>query len=796
MSGVDNLRGIDYQVSYSVLKLLEILLNECDMVDSIQFESLTELEEDMNIYKKDGTSEYIQIKKKAEGYNWTASELKEIFIKFLNKDDKGVQFTFISDGPGNRDVAELKKCLLNREELNEDLLKKFLKKPLTIEKLKVLIKKTSILTQSYTSVDSSLPGMVIKEKCINLLKTTSFLLSDSVENVYRSLWEYVFQLSQECKVVKIGCFKKNLEKIGLKISVKAWLDIPDISDFQGRKDEIDNITSSIKEIKKIVIKGISGVGKTTIMAKIAEGFYRSKKKVFWLELNKMYTVSNILDNISSFLYSNGLIDEANIISSCEIAERIPALIKILAKEEILLFIDSIDKANLEVVDFIEDLFKNIINIEMKGALIVTKIEGLNSYTKIDLITKKVFEYHLTGFSFEDTLDILKGRNNNYNEEDIYYFHKLIGGYPISVNFIKQLLSSNEINKNELSQLEKLSIESTHEYLFNRVFSILEKEEQDIALSISVFNYPFTEEEVKQVINSSVNPKYLLENLKKKNLVFHKNGYYDIHDSIKSLLMDILTLVKKEELHTILAKYYKAYMEQQFDKKGKVLYEDIFKWGYHLEFLKNSSTISPKCSILLHMNDDSLDAMWAIKRFGFPFAFNDSDLKSSYEIIEYLLDEKLIERNLEEPNGNLNTTKKYNLKNFDFFDSCFLSYLCLSRGISNHLGYIEVYQINSAFDIQGLTCPWEHCIEHMPLPPLTKKDYEDRIIFLKDMFLKGAYDDKPEELRNRFLDEIATGIPEDAPDEPDIELEECRCPEFGHCCPGGKEQSEYCRGMME
>lgn len=52
MSGVDNLRGIDYQISYSVLRLLQILVNESDEVDSIQFESLTEDEEDLNIFKK------------------------------------------------------------------------------------------------------------------------------------------------------------------------------------------------------------------------------------------------------------------------------------------------------------------------------------------------------------------------------------------------------------------------------------------------------------------------------------------------------------------------------------------------------------------------------------------------------------------------------------------------------------------------------------------------------------------------------------------------------------------------
>ncbi|PFD96428.1 hypothetical protein COE15_07630 [Bacillus cereus] len=795
MSGVDNLRGIDYQVSYSVLKLLEVLLNEYDSIESIQFESLTEREEDMNIYKKDGTSEYIQIKKKAEGYTWTASELRDVFLKFQNKDNEGVYFTFVSDGAGNKDVAELKRCLLNSEIPKDELLKKFSSKLLTIEKIKGLIKKTSILTQSYTSVDSSLPGMVVKEYCINLLKSTDFILSDSADNIYRSIWEYIFQLSQECKVNKIIDIKRQLEVIGLKIPMKKWLNIPNTNEFRGRKDDINRIEMAIKDIKKIVIKGISGIGKTTLMAKIAGNFIRNNEKVFWLELNKMYTVSNILEQISNFLCTHNILHEANILNSCEIVERIPRVINILENEEIFLFIDSIDKASTEVSDFIEDLFENIINIKLKGALIVSKIEGLNSYNKVDIRTKKVYEYHLIGFLFKDTLEILKEKSDNYNEEDIYYFHNLVGGYPVSVTFLKQLLPKNEISRKELSDLEELSVETSNKYLFNKVFSNLGKEEQDIALSISVFNYPFTEEEVKQVLNSFINPKYLLEDLKRKSIVVHKNGYYDIHDSIRILLIDMLTIERKKELHGILAKYYKHDMEQQYDQSSEVLYEDIFKWGYHVEFLKTSNLISPKCSILLNLGDEKLDALWAIERFGFPFSFNDPDLKSSFKLVDYLLSKHLIEGNLDDTKKYMYATKKYNLKDFDFFDSCFLHYLCLSRGISNHLGYIEVFEINESFHIQGLFCPWEHCIEHMPLPPLTKKYYENRSAFLREMFDKGAYDDKPEEIRNQFLEEIAIGIPEDALEEPDMELEECRCPRFGHCCPGDKQQAKYCTELM-
>ena len=80
-------------------------------MEAFQFESLLEDEEDFNVIKKDGSREYIQIKKKNEGYNWTPSELKKVFEKFYEKDKEGTSFTFVTNAGGNLDVSNLKNYL-------------------------------------------------------------------------------------------------------------------------------------------------------------------------------------------------------------------------------------------------------------------------------------------------------------------------------------------------------------------------------------------------------------------------------------------------------------------------------------------------------------------------------------------------------------------------------------------------------------------------------------------------------------------------------------------------------------
>ena len=57
--------------------------NEVDKIEKFKFESLTEEEEDFNIFYKIGTREYIQIKKKDESNMWSASEIKEAFAHYI-----------------------------------------------------------------------------------------------------------------------------------------------------------------------------------------------------------------------------------------------------------------------------------------------------------------------------------------------------------------------------------------------------------------------------------------------------------------------------------------------------------------------------------------------------------------------------------------------------------------------------------------------------------------------------------------------------------------------------------------
>ncbi|MBU5424793.1 hypothetical protein KQI41_00105 [Tissierella pigra] len=792
MSGVDNLQGIDYQVSYSVLILLELIQSELCSVDGIKFESLTEEEEDLNIYRCDGSKEFIQIKKKAEGYHWTPSEMKTIFEKFQAKDKENVYFKFVTNGGGNTTVAELKRKLLNGKALSDDLLDNFSSTNMSIVDLKSILKRTKILTLEYTSNDTNNPAYVVNERIKDILLSTTFQLTDTVENAFNSLWKYVFDLSKISKIVNMSDIITELSDIGICISNKIWFDLPVLKDFIGRENEIFDIKTALMENKRVIIKGISGTGKTMTLAKLADDLNSKGKNVAWLELNSTFSRNDILYYLASFFHDIGLQNLSKSLLKSEIRDIVPRILDAITKQEVYLIFDSLDKASVEVISIIEELFKESIMANLLGGIVISSLDSVECYSEVDIISNRVVEYKLFGLSPEDTALFFYENGIDISTDEIIDFHEAVGGHPISLAFLRQLVTSKTFNSEEIDKLSKLSIDSARKWLFNKVFLTLNQDEKDLLLNVSVFNYPFNENEVKQIIETKYKPIYLFDSLMKKCIVLSKRGLYNLHDAIRDMLYDMLDSDSKVHLHNKMAKYNKRIMENSYKDTGEVLYEDIFKWGYHLEQLEKGENLTNNCYELLQLDSEMLDALWAIERFGFPFSFADPELKYANNCVKFLLKKGLIKKNHNRLKRYLGTVKKFRLEGFDFFDSCFLHHLCITRGISNHLGYMRVFEPNEAFRVQGIICPWEHCIEYMPLPPITKAQHEARIKFLQEQFDNNAYDDKPLEIRERLWDELQEGVPEDAPELPDFKLEAASCPIFGHCCPDGEEQASFCR----
>jgi hypothetical protein len=243
MSGVDNLRGVDYQVAYSLLVVLTALNGELKQVSSFKFESLTEDEEDMNVFFDDGTCHFIQVKKKNEGYHWTPSELREVFEKFHKKNAVNIStFSFVSNAAGSTDVVDLKNSLSQRKELTDDARNKFKPKEMSTDEFSTLLTKVEILTRFYPSSDDSKPADFLEKEIKDILLKHPFQFEGTPEDLYKKLWKIIFDLSIQSRKIGISEIHTVLRNAGLSIVSEPWLFVPETNKYIEREAETSGLS--------------------------------------------------------------------------------------------------------------------------------------------------------------------------------------------------------------------------------------------------------------------------------------------------------------------------------------------------------------------------------------------------------------------------------------------------------------------------------------------------------------------------------------------------------------------------
>lgn len=109
-----------------------------------------------------------------------------------------------------------------------------------------------------------------------------------------------------------------------------------------------------------------------------------------------------------------------------------------------------------------------------------------------------------------------------------------------------------------------------------------------------------------------------------------------------------------------------------------------------------------------------------------------------------------------------------------------------------LGYSLNFGPNPDWEAAGLVCQYEHCIEHMPSPGVTREEHLEWRERIRANLERGFYDDHPQRKRE-FEEMLAEPTPDYAQDKVD---RTGACPVFGHYCPGGEETVRTCEAAQE
>ena len=478
MSGIDAIRGFDYQVSYTLFLVVSLIAKNNNEIEKFKFESLTEEEEDFNIFYKSGEKEYIQIKKKDEGNMWSASEMKDVFAHYINNYNCNTKFRFITNGSANKDVKKLKKALSNkRNTLSKKEIEKFRPNGCEYEYFLEVMNSIRLETLSLTSNNENDISEVVKKETTRLLVSASFFLKDDTVLIYDRLWKFIFDLSKNGEEILYTDLKEKMSKIGVEyISSELWLKFPKMNEFVGREKEIQKLINVCESQKKISVFGISGIGKSYLAAKWAKRMKNANENVCWLSLRANMTYDKLIKILGDFVevtLNKDFFKEE--LGNKDLAEQIEILSDVLHNNKIILVIDSYEKAEGNIQFLLENVFRNI-KKSGKSIMLVTTTHRKNLYTENDIKLEKVFEYALDGFSFEDIKKLYA--ECNLSEKEIKEVWQIIGGFPIANSLLISYIRDNE-NSFEITELINLTNEEKNQWLFRSIYQDLSYEEKKV-----------------------------------------------------------------------------------------------------------------------------------------------------------------------------------------------------------------------------------------------------------------------------------------------------------------------------
>jgi tetratricopeptide (TPR) repeat protein/DNA-binding MarR family transcriptional regulator len=336
--------------------------------------------------------------------------------------------------------------------------------------------------------------------------------------------------------------------------------IPKLKYFFGRKTELEQLRISLNNQKLIIVRGIAGIGKTTLVTKlILEN--PEKLPVFWFRFHEWNTLRNILTQFGKFLGNLGRNRLTTYLLSrrkLDLADISEILEMDLKGLKAIMVIDDFHKIAPKIIPF----FSAIADIISRGqdfVVIVLTRKHIPFYNPTEAqISKQILELELTGLDIEGSRQLLSARKIKFDDFDTIY--NFTSGHPLSLELINP-------SETTISQIPGQT--DIMRYIHTEIFSKLNPEERNLLNIASVYRYPVPTELF--FIDENINYSTLDRLLEHSLLTENDNGYI-AHDLINEFFYHRLNPKVKQQYHSKAAEYYVVEFEKlaYIEEKEKIL----------------------------------------------------------------------------------------------------------------------------------------------------------------------------------------------------------------------------------
>ena len=301
------------------------------------------------------------------------------------------------------------------------------------------------------------------------------LLSSNVEETLKTIKEVE---AKQDTIIQLFKTKINQET---NIEINEFFGQPVIINFFGRKDELKKLKSRFEKFNTIIVQGVSGIGKSSIVASFVNTI--KNYHVFWVRCDRVDNKESFLVAFSGFLIQNF---KNYSLKKCLLEGNetltIKNLIYLLNKYSISIVFDALNDLNHELFSYSQILNERVIN----SKIIITTTQDFDILSW----SNHPFKLNLSGLSLKSFAKACEFYElKNISNRDFNSLYRLTGGHPYLLKLAASLAVYQPI-EDLTSSLNKGDAKDFQIYVSSKIISKLSAEENKLLSYILSLEIPF------------------------------------------------------------------------------------------------------------------------------------------------------------------------------------------------------------------------------------------------------------------------------------------------------------------
>ncbi len=319
--------------------------------------------------------------------------------------------------------------------------------------------------------------------------------------------------------------------------VEALDEAPHLEHFVGREAELARITADAPGPRIFVIRGVAGIGKSSVAARACE-LLRGKRNLFWHTLRPWDTRISVLTALGGFLSTLGKPGLRSVVARGDSGQASEVLREDLPGAHCLLVFDDAQDATSEVVAFFRYLKDAIAAAPDVWALVLTR-RSVPFYDRRDVSLRHLIqEIDLGGLSREDIAAFLSPDLDPAAGALV----RSLGGHPLLLQLVRAV---------PRAPAHEGALRDMRRFLEEEVYGELTEPERAMLKTASLYRVPVPATALES--DAAVTHDTLLSLTNRALLVSVGADAVEVHDTVRAFFSSIVSRSEQSALRGFVAR---------------------------------------------------------------------------------------------------------------------------------------------------------------------------------------------------------------------------------------------------